>query len=168
MHSNASASNVHTNLGADGRADPKVAAPGTRAVLLAVQPRFAAMLMAGTKPIELRKRFPSLTRGTVIFVYASAPVRSVVGTIVLDQVERCGLERVWRELVPSIGADKQYIRDYVADRREVTLLHLRSPKPFAAAIPLRDLRMLVGIEPPQSFRYLEPATQAVMHRLAAS
>ncbi|QQD75742.1 hypothetical protein I8920_13100 [Curtobacterium sp. YC1] len=166
MHSNASASNIGTESGADCRSAPEATAPEARALLLAVQPQFAAMLMAGTKPIELRKRFPSQPRGTVVFVYASTPVKSVVGTMFLDQVESCAIDRVWRELIPLIGATEQYIRDYAADREEMTLLHLRSPRPFAAAIPLRDLRTHVGVEPPQSFRYLNPTAQAVMHRLA--
>jgi predicted transcriptional regulator len=173
MHSNASACTSALKSRADENFNPvpaltRAPAPAeARAVLLAVRPQFADMMMAGTKTIELRKRFPPQPRGTVVFVYASTPVKAVVGTMLLDQVEPCGVDRMWRELVPSIGATKQYIRDYLDERKQVTLLHLRSPRPFSAPILLRDLRTLVRLEPPQSFRYLGPTAQSDLRRLAS-
>ena len=52
-----------------------------RVTLLSVRPRFAEALLNGTKTAEIRRRRANIPDGSLCLLYASAPVRALVGAI---------------------------------------------------------------------------------------
>lgn len=126
----------------------------TRSVLLSVKPKHARSLMAGTKTAEVRRRFPDIASGTVIYVYSSSPERAIIGTLRSTAVHRRGPDEVWEQFKETIEIDERYLDDYLTDAEEAVIVEVSAPKPWKVPISLAQLRELIGVEPPQSYRYL--------------
>ena len=126
----------------------------SRAVLLSVKPRYAQALLAGTKTVEVRRRFPAQPSGTVIFIYASSPVRAVLGTVVLDQISRVASEAVSHIHRGQIEIGREELAVYLDGVETASILEVSGPRTWSGSVPLEALRARVELEPPQSFRYL--------------
>jgi predicted transcriptional regulator len=125
------------------------------AILLSVRPVYAAGLLAGTKTAEVRRRFPEQPAGTTIYVYSSTPDRAVVGTLQLDGIDRPAARDVWREYEDRIQISRPSLEKYLANCDRAAVLRVSAPVLWSEPLPLHQLRGLVGVEPPQSFRYLD-------------
>jgi predicted transcriptional regulator len=126
----------------------------TRSVLLSVKPKFARSLMAGTKTAEVRRRFPDIAAGTLIYVYSSSPERAIVGTLRSEGVHRRGPNEVWEQFKEIIDIDERYLHDYLVNVDEAVVVEVSAPQPWNVPVSLAQLRELLGVEPPQSYRYL--------------
>lgn len=124
------------------------------AVLLSVRPRYAHALLAGTKTAEVRRRFPHQPRGTILYLYSSTPERAVLGTVQLEAIDRPNANRVWHLYRDQIGIEEAALSDYLADLDSAAILRVNNVRRWRHSVPLRDLRLRLGIEPSQSFRYL--------------
>ena len=58
---------------------------GTVSILLSIHPKWAELILEGTKKLEVRKTFfRELERGSTIYLYATSPVKKVVGKCQCD------------------------------------------------------------------------------------
>lgn len=126
------------------------------AVLLSLKPTFAARLLSGDKTAEVRRRFPILAAGAVVYVYASSPVCAVLGTLEIDGVHAEHPDRLWERFGTRLDITRDYFDAYLDGRTTGVVLELRPLSTWPAPVPLDDLRSHVQVEPPQSFRYLTP------------
>jgi predicted transcriptional regulator len=126
-----------------------------RRVLLSVRPQYAHALLAGTKTAEVRRRFPDLDAGTVLYVYSSSPERQVIGTLRLKAVHQLHPTTVWRRFKRMIGIDQAYLDDYLQGATNAAIVEVDEPQQWAETVTLQQLRHL-GLEPAQSYRYLDP------------
>lgn len=126
----------------------------SRAVLLSVKPVYAKALLAGTKTAEVRRRFPAQPTGTVLFIYASNPLRAVLGTMALDHISRVESEAVSRTYRGQIEIDRDDLAVYLGGVETAAVLEVSEPRIWSHPVPLDTLRARVQVEPPQSFRYL--------------
>jgi predicted transcriptional regulator len=136
-----------------------------KAVLLSVRPVFARSLLAGTKTAEVRRRFPDLARCTELFVYSSTPDRSVLGSIRLSGIHRTTPSEVWDSYGGEIDIARDELTRYLAGTDDVAVLSVTQPVRWPNAVPLESLRTRIGIEPPQSFRYLTQEQAESLRRL---
>jgi len=68
--------------------------PSGRAVLLSIKPKYADLILAGTKRVELRRSWPSNDVGVMV-LYSSAPIQKLVGVAFIDRIEECDFESLW-------------------------------------------------------------------------
>ena len=126
-----------------------------RAVLISVRPRYAEAIVRAEKTVELRRTRINVPIGTHLLIYSTSPVMAVIGTAVLDRVEVDAPERLWTRVSNSAGIGRNDYKAYFEGAKEAVALHLRAPRPLATPISLAQLRTVVGVEPSQSFRYLD-------------
>ncbi|RKS90273.1 putative transcriptional regulator [Microbacterium sp. AG790] len=124
------------------------------AVLLSLRPRYARAILAGTKTAEVRRRFPHQPPGTTLYLYSSTPDRAVLGTAQLDVIDRPSADRVWTLYQDQIDIEKTALGEYLSDLEAAAILRINDVRRWRHPVPLRDLRLHLGIEAPQSFRYL--------------
>lgn len=134
-------------------------------ILLSVRPVYAAALLAGTKTAEVRRRFPEQPRGTEIFIYSSSPDRSVAGTVRLDAIDRPSAADVWEEYREQIMIEELLLNDYLGEVDAAAILQVTEPTRWQRPVPLLELRQHLGVEPPQSFRYLNEDQALVLRAL---
>ncbi|UXN26572.1 ASCH domain-containing protein [Curtobacterium flaccumfaciens] len=126
-----------------------------RCVLLSVRPQYAHALLAGTKTAEVRRRFPDLDAGTILFVYSSSPERKVIGTLRLKAVHQLHPTTVWQRFKRMIGIDQAYLDDYLRGASNAAIVEVDEPQQWSETVTLQQLRDHLGLEPAQSYRYLD-------------
>ena len=139
-----------------------------RMMILSLRPRFAAAILSGAKTVELRRTEPKIRVPTLAFVYASTPVRALLGTCVVTSVESGHLGALWRVHGAGSGLDHGEFLSYFEGVEAGTALHLASPRRFSRPIPLVELRSRpTGFHPPQSFSYVDAETGNRLLQMAA-
>lgn len=126
----------------------------SRTLLLSVRPRFAAMLLAGTKTAEVRRRFPEIPVGMTVVIYSSSPEKAVLGTMTVQKLVRSTAAGIWGDYSDAIGIGKPELTDYLEGASECSVLELKEPQRWANTVSLEALREFMHLEPAQSFRYL--------------
>ena len=120
--------------------------------LLAIQPRYASQLMDGSKRVEFRKTKFKQDVGRV-FVYASSPVKQVVGFFEVEELVEATPQVLWERYKAVGGIDEADYKAYYGDARLGVAIVVGEVKRFDSPL---DLAELTGSAvPPQSFAYLK-------------
>ena len=139
-----------------------------RMVVFSLKPRFAEAILAGVKTVEVRRTEPKIVVPTQALLYASAPVKALVGTCVIDSVRSADLATLWREHGSRSDLRHREFRHYFQGVGRGTALTLVQPRAFSQQIALEDLRAKPnGFRPPQSFAYMDTETGEQLIRMAA-
>lgn len=136
-----------------------------RALVLALKPRFAEAILAGTKTVEVRRLMPRITVPTLALLYASGSVRALVGTCLVRSVARYPADELWHLYGTDTALSRVEFDAYLQGRDCGVALLLERSQPLAAQIPLHTLRQAHGFRPPQSFAYV---SHALRRRLLAA
>lgn len=136
-----------------------------RMLVLSLKPRFAEAILSGNKAVELRRVEPRITVPTRALIYASTPIRSLVGQCVVYEVLRLPLQELWRRFGTDAALSYREYQDYFTGTDTGVALRLSNPTRLSAPIPLSKLQQSVDrFRAPQSFAYL--ATEAGARLLA--
>ena len=126
------------------------AAPG-RVALLSIRPEYARALLNGEKRVEFRRQplAPDVTR---VVIYATAPVRLIVGAFEVAGIERHTPSAAWARYSSEGGIGKAAFDLYYAGASVAVVIRALNPR--AADRPIRLDEVRAGMRPPQSFMYL--------------
>ncbi|MFH5230224.1 ASCH domain-containing protein [Antrihabitans spumae] len=130
------------------------AADNGRSLLVSVRPRYAEAILRGSKTIELRRTKPKVNPGTLVVLYSSSPVKAVVGWAIIETVIEASPVDMWKYARSAAAIATKDYYSYFAGAERAFGLVLRGVTPATTPVPLRSLREL-GVEPPQSWRYLK-------------
>jgi predicted transcriptional regulator len=134
-----------------------------RAMLLSIRPRFAEMLIAGTKTVELRRIRPGIETGSLVVLYASSPVCELVATARVGAIHTAGTRAVWAEFGHEVGIRRAEYDEYFLGAPQAVAIRLTNVERLQASHHLSELRARVeAFRPPQSFRYLSPRQLAAL------
>lgn len=139
-----------------------------KAVLLSVKPRYAHEILSGRKTVEVRRRFPMIPSGTTVVIYSTSPERAIIGTVLVKRSTRVDPSEVWKLHSNDICIERDDLIKYLDGASESTLLEVESPRRLDKSVPLDSFRSAIRVEPPQSFRYLQPAQVALVEDLGKS
>ena len=130
------------------------ALPSGRAVLLSIKPRYADLILAGTKRVELRRSWPSNDIGVMV-LYSSAPTQKLVGIAYVDRVNEADVEGLWRlALDYGGGVSREELIEYFEGKKLAYGILIKAARTAQRAVDPKDL--FPGFIPPQSFQYLNP------------
>jgi predicted transcriptional regulator len=139
---------------------------GLELLVLSINPRFARMILRGEKTVELRRRAPRRSTDFWISLYATTPLRAMIGVVRAYGVLVAPPEDLWEAVKEGCGLEREeYWRYYEGASRAVGL-QLESPIAFPDPLSLNSLRhWWPGFMPPRSFAYLshEQAEQIWAH-----
>jgi predicted transcriptional regulator len=126
--------------------------------LFSVRPRFADALLSGSKTVEIRRRRVNLPSGAVCLVYASSPVRALVGAILVDAVDTDRPGAVWDRWGACTGLARHEYDSYVEGTSYACAIVVSGSVTFPRAIQLSELRRRHrAFVTPQSYRFLPAA-----------
>ena len=130
-------------------------------LLIAIKPCFANAILEGKKIYEFRRRLPKEDVDTVL-LYASSPVRRVVGYAHVDGTLTMPLTVLWERTKDGAGITKEYFEKYFANKKSGSALILSSPVKLLHPLELED----IGVKKaPQSFMYVEEKVLEVIKNL---
>ena len=127
-----------------------------RLLLLSVRPRFAALILAGTKTIELRRVRPRVDPGDGVLLYVSSPVMALMAYSTVERVFEGSPAKLWEQVRSRAGVTRREYDEYFRGAARGVGIVLGALDRFSRAVPLSELReRWPGFHPPQSFRYLD-------------
>lgn len=127
------------------------------ALFLSVRPKYAEKILQGMKTVELRRMRPSVSRGDLLLLYVSSPVKEVKGMSVITRVTSSRPDKLWKLIRHKASVTKDEFDGYFQGAEVAVAIHLSYVKRFALPIALPSLREFwPGFRPPQSYRYLTP------------
>ncbi len=129
--------------------------PTEKALFLSLRPTYAELILSRRKTVELRRIRPRALPGTLVIIYASSPVRRIVGTCIVEDIGTATPEEIWRLHGPRTGLDCYAVAAYLHGKDRGVAITVRSATRLAEPVPLATVRWWLGDSaPPQSFRYV--------------
>lgn len=126
-----------------------------RAVLMSIKPRYADMIFAGTKTIELRRVCPKIGPGDLVLVYVSGPRMALVGGFVVEGVVSDTPDELSRRHLKHTGLTQEAFQSYFEGTAQAYGILIGHTWQMEQATELATLRRRKGgFQPPQSYRYV--------------
>ena len=123
-------------------------------LFIAVKPEYANKLIYGKKDIELRKMKPNVQSGDFVIIYASAPVKAVLGFGKIKAVITCDPQGMWNEYSKRLGINELSFYSYYKGYNKAVGIEFEMIRPITP-IDLQDLRNVdPNFHPPQIYRYV--------------
>lgn len=105
--------------------------------MISIRPTYVEGILAGTKTVELRRRFLNLPVGSTLWIYSTLPVGAIVAVATLSYIDYDKPERLWRKYSRDVGIQNNHFDAYfdgcqlgvalrLTDVREVTPLALEA------------------------------------------
>ncbi len=122
-------------------------------ILISVKPKYAERILAGSKLIEVRKRFSNRWIGCKAVLYASSPQKALVGEATVNSVTVGSPADIWSQFGSSMGCTSDEFTAYVGLASKVSAIELSDIIPYREPISLAQVSHLVreDLTPPQSF-----------------
>ena len=134
-----------------------------RDIILSIRPKYSEKILEGRKTVELRRRFPvSPGKGTIVYIYSTAPVRALVGSAEIKTVLKLPISDIWQHYSGNASILRSDFDDYFAGLAEGVVIELSNIKALSRMIALSELRERCGFTPPQSFQYIKPCLRRVL------
>lgn len=120
-------------------------------LFLTIKPKYARLILAGTKKYEYRTRFPKRPFKRIVF-YATKPLMRVVGEAEILEVVSGTPKHVWDCTASEGGIDHEQFFDYFQDRHTAYAYRLTNVKKFDPPKKVSDYNLE---RPPRSYRYID-------------
>ncbi len=120
-------------------------------VLLSIKPEFALKIFDGSKKYEYRRTIFKRTEVTTIVVYASDPIKKVIGEFEIEGIIQEEPQALWAKTGEQAGITKERFLDYFKDKTKGYAIKVRDARMYDTPIQLNKLMV---VWPPQSFAYL--------------
>lgn len=128
------------------------ALPSGKAILLSVKPKYADLITAGTKLVELRRSWPSQQVG-MIAIYSTSPVKSIVAIVDVEEIVKASPSRIWTYARDyGGGLTKGELKEYLSGKKEGYAVLLKNVRVFSK--PINPTKVIEDFTAPQGFRYL--------------
>ncbi len=125
-------------------------------LLMSIRPIYAEKIFSGEKTVELRRVKPKyIDKGDLVLVYASSPIKSLIGAFTVRKVIEKPLPQLWQSVKDKAGISKQDFFDYFFGVSSGVGIFIKDYWNIGEQpITLDKLReKFNGFTPPQSFRY---------------
>ena len=134
-------------------------------VIISIKPEYALKIISGEKTIELRRKFPveSVIGGTAL-IYASSPMKEIIGYAVITEVRRLSIDKLWKTCRKQACVSKDFFYSYFEGVDDGYALTLKQPVKLGEPLDIKRLKEEFFLSVPQSFRY---APDSVLDCVAA-
>jgi predicted transcriptional regulator len=119
--------------------------------LLSIKPKYVEKIFSGEKRYEFRKVLFQKQEIESIVVYASSPVRKVIGEFNVKEILRMDVEELWEQTARHSGIDKLFFDEYFKGRTQGIAISVGKLNRYPKPLELETLGIKCA---PQSFCYL--------------
>lgn len=126
----------------------------TEDILLAVKPRFSAMIKAGIKKVEIRKAFPKNSIGRRVYIYSSHPDCKILGYFHVSNIVHCPIGDLWERVKNISGLNRHEFLTYFSGKNTGTAVYFDEFTCLEKPITLAEIRKKHPLfAPPQNYIY---------------
>lgn len=135
-----------------------------RTIVLSIKPKYADLILAGTKTVEFRRAWAAEKVDTIA-IYASAPIQRIVGVAQVSDVVSAKPTLLWDYCkTRGGGLSRSELFTYLCGKTRGIAIFLRDVRKFDQGIV--PSRVIEDFLPPQSFRYMTAAEVRKLERVA--
>lgn len=120
-------------------------------VLLSIKPEFANKIFDGSKKYEYRRAIFKRSDIRRVVVYASSPVKKVIGEFTIDNILEDKVEAIWNETSLMAGISKKYFMSYFENKDKAYAIKIGNVTRYRTCRNLSDYNI---VSAPQSFAYI--------------
>src|SRR4030042_5566094 len=120
-------------------------------VLLSIKPEFASKIFDGSKKYEYRRTIFKRAEVATVVVYASNPIRRVIGEFEIGEILHEEPADLWAKTCKHAGITKQRFMEYFVNRAKGYAIGIKETRKYETPLSLDELMLSW---PPQSFTYL--------------
>lgn len=125
------------------------------ALLLSIHPEHAENIFSGIKKAELRRIRPRLSKGSMVYVYASSPRKALIGAFEVANVIADHPKTLWYQVQEYAALTRERFDEYYHGAVMGYAIMIDKVWRLNQTISLEHLRKkLPGFQPPQGYRYL--------------
>ncbi len=122
------------------------------AILLSVKPKFANLIVAGSKLVELRRTIPAQNIGTIA-IYSSSPVQMIIALADVKEIIEASPTKLWDISKGNGGGlTKAELFAYFDSKKTGFAIMLENVRVYDK--PVKPTKVFKPFSAPQSFRYL--------------
>lgn len=129
-------------------------------VLISIKPKYVEKILKGEKKFEFRKAVFKTKPVRRVFVYASAPVQSIVASFEFDGVITGSPEKVWEDCKDFAGIAEEAYFDYFNGREQAYSIKIKNLEVFKT--PIRPTKLIPDFTPPQSYMYVNKKLEKIL------
>lgn len=122
-------------------------------VLLSIKPRYVEAILKGDKRYEFRKNIFRNKDVENVYIYATAPVKKLVGFFKVGDILEDHPVCLWDQLQEFSGLDEKEFFNYFGDNKRGFAIEILSVAEFLTPLDPRDF--FPRFVPPQSFYYFD-------------
>ena len=115
---------------------------------MSIKPQFARKIFDGTKKYEFRRNIFKNKNIKKVVVYASSPVKRVIGEFEIDHILEMDLESLWFSTFSYAGISKEYFMNYYKGKNKGYAIKISKVREYSEPLCLEDN---FNLNPPQSF-----------------
>lgn len=137
-----------------------------RVALFSIKPQYAEAILGGIKEVEFRRTrlAPDVSH---VVIYATAPVKKIVGMFEVAGVDCARPRSLWRTYRRVGGIDAADFNDYFTGIDFAYAIKVRAARRLT--VPLDLSKISPTLRPPQSYQYLPTQMVAtLLHHLDGS
>jgi predicted transcriptional regulator len=129
-------------------------------ILISLKPKHIANILAGGKTVELRRRRLHVEPGTIVWLYATAPISALRGYARVESITTGAPSIIWNRFKKDVGISKIEFDEYFEGSEAAYALLLTEIRVMSRPLRLERMKQLVaGFHPPQFFCRLNGATK---------
>ena len=140
--------------------------PDETDAIISIHPSYADAILAGEKTIELRRRIPNISAGTLLWIYATQPTGAVVGVATIRNVARAHPSTLWKRHRNGTGIDHASFKAYFNGAQQGVAIALAAARRIVP-ITIEQLREIRdSFHPPQVLTRLTVSEAKALRKLA--
>ncbi len=120
-------------------------------ILLSIKPEFADKILSGQKKYEYRRIIFKERDINKVILYASKPVKMVIGEFVIGSILEDNVKTLWTKTKEHSGLSENDFFDYFKNKEFGFAIEIKSIRKYKKPLRITDF----GVLPPQSFVYIE-------------
>lgn len=121
-------------------------------MLLSINPEYVEKILDGTKKFEYRKRKCSRNNVDTIIIYATSPIKKVVGEVKIKDVLVDNPTEIWQITNQKSGITKEFFDSYYKNREIAVAYKLGKVTKYKKGKSLTEYGVMHA---PQSFIYID-------------
>ncbi len=120
-------------------------------VLLSIKPEFALRIFDGSKRYEYRRTIFKRSEVKTVVVYASEPIKQVIGEFEIEDILHDELQVLWVKTKNHAGISENCFLKYFTNKSKGYAIKVKTSRMYDEPLLLNSLMVS---SPPQSFVYL--------------
>jgi|TARA_Y100000310_G_C20543264_1_gene744359 predicted transcriptional regulator len=120
-------------------------------VLLSIKPEFALKIFDGSKRYEYRRTIFKRDEVKKVVVYASDPIRKVIGEFEIEEIIQDNPKVLWERTKHFGGISEKRFFEYFTNKPKGYAIQVKATNKYETPLPLSSF---LTSPPPQSFMYL--------------